>query len=64
MKYCNYAARNITPVLHDLQRLPVDMRVVYTVLFYAYKLLHDNAPPYICEIIEMYKTTRSLKSNS
>ena len=46
----NYAARivtrlsrseHITPVLHDLHWFPVDMRIVYTVLLYNYKLLHE-----------------------
>ena len=46
-------SEHITPVLHDLHWLPLDMQM-YTVLFYTFKTLHKCAPPYICELIKLY----------
>ena len=42
----------------------VNMRIMYTVLLYTYKALHECAPPYICELIELYVPRRSLRSSS
>ena len=40
------------------------MLLVYTVLLYTYKALHECAAPYICELIELYVPRRSLRSRS
>lgn len=69
----NYAARmivrlgkdeHVTPVLHDLHWLPIKMRVHFKVLLYTYKGLNDHAPSYICDMIEIYKPGKPLRSGS
>jgi hypothetical protein len=55
---------HITPVLVKLHWLPVEYRTAYKVLLYTYKALHGLAPQYICELVEAYKPTRSLRSAS
>ena len=43
--------KHITPVLKELQWLPIDKRIVYKVLVITYKVLHGLAPVYIAELL-------------
>ncbi len=38
---------NITPVLDSLHWLPIQLRVDFKVLLFAYKALHNSVPDYI-----------------
>ena len=48
--------------LIGLHWLPVDKRIVYTLLLYTYKALHDLAPGYLCELVGPYVPRRVLRS--
>ena len=62
---CTLKGLQHTPhVLHDLHWLPVDMRIMYTVFLYTYKVLDECALQHICEIIEMHKPRTSLRASS
>ena len=69
----NYAARlvtrsakhnHITPILKQLHWLPVYSRIKYKILLLTFEALHGLAPPYITEMLQPYKPSRSLRSSS
>jgi hypothetical protein len=53
---------SITPVLISLNWLPVAERIEFKILLLTYKALNGLAPPYICELIQEYAPSRSLRS--
>ncbi len=53
---------HITPVLASLHWLPIQLRVDFKVLLFAYKALY-KAPDYICDLIKPYTASRSLRSS-
>lgn len=55
---------HITPVLIKLHWLPVEYRVKYKVLLYTFKALNGLAPQYICDLVEEYRPTRTLRSST
>ena len=55
---------HITPVLRELHWLPVDRRIEYKILLYAYKALNGLAPEYLCNMVELYAPDRVLRSAS
>ena len=55
---------HITPVLRELHWLPVDKRIEYKILLYAYKALNGLAPEYLCNMVELYAPDRVLRSAS
>ena len=55
---------HITPVLKELHWLPVDRRIEYKILLYAYKALNGLAPEYLCNMVEPYAPDRVLRSAS
>ena len=55
---------HITPVLRELHWLPVDRRIEYKILLYAYKALNGLAPEYLCNMVELYAPDRALRSAS
>ena len=44
---------HITPILHDLHWLPIKFRIHYKILLIVFKALHNLAPAYISELLEM-----------
>ena len=42
----------------------LELRVHFKVLLYTYKGLNEHAPPYICDVIEIYKPAKPLRSGS
>ena len=67
----NHAARvvtgvarydHITPVLHDLHWLPVHYRIQFKILLLTFKCVLGIAPSYLSDLINMYKPSRSLRS--
>jgi len=55
---------HITPVLAELHWLPVEYRIQYKILVITYKALHNQAPHYICELIQRYSPSRALRSST
>ena len=53
---------HISPVLRQLHWLPVEKRIQFKSLVHAYKCLHDQAPRYLSDMIEVYKPQRVLRS--
>jgi dsDNA-binding SOS-regulon protein len=69
----NHAARvivklkrydHITPVLKDLHWLPITYRVEYKICLLTYKCLQGTAPSYLCELLEEYTPSRTLRSSN
>jgi len=52
-----------TPLLKSLHWLPVKQRIQYKIALLTYKCLNDLAPDYLCDLIERYKPSRSLRSS-
>ncbi len=56
---------HITPVLYELHWLPVQARIQFKVLLFAFKAIHDLAPSYIKDLINVKsKSSFNLRSNS
>ena len=55
---------HITPVMKELHCLPVQSRLQYKVLMYAFKAIHDLAPQYLADMIEVYQPRRTLRSQN
>ena len=53
---------HITPILHELHWLTVDKRIDFKILLLTYKCLNNLAPPYLCELLEVYQPGRTLRS--
>ena len=49
---------HITPVLVQLHWLPITKRCKFKILTRAYKAVHHNAPPYICDMLNWYQPAR------
>ena len=52
---------HITPYLAALHWLPIQQRVEYKVLLYAFKALNNHAPEYLCELLNPYTPARSMR---
>ena len=56
---------HITPVLYELHWLPVHARIQFQVLLFAFKTIHDLAPSYIKDLINVKsKSSFNLRSNN
>ena len=55
---------HITPVLRDLHWLPVSFRIEFKVMLITYKVLHDRAPIYIQEFLQLYTPSCNLRSSN
>ena len=53
-----------TPILRDLHWLPVQQRIVFKLLLFTYKALHEQAPKYITDLVTPYAPIRNLRSSS
>ena len=54
---------HITPILSELQWLPVIFRIKYKLLLFAFKVCHDTAPQYLSELLHPYVPRRNLRSS-
>ena len=54
----------ITAVLRDLHWLPVSSRIEFKIMLIAYKVLHDRAPIYLQELLQLYTPSRNLRSSN
>ena len=68
----NHAARvvlkrkkrdHVTPMFIELHWLPVRSRISYKIALLCYKCLNRTAPQYLCDLLEQYVPTRSLRSS-
>ncbi len=55
---------HITPILYDLNWLPITKKCQHKLLVLTYKALHDAAPKYFCDMLDWYTPARSLRSES
>ena len=53
---------HITPTLVKLHWLPVEKRIEFKIATITYKLLHNNQPSYLSELLHSYKPTINLRS--
>ena len=55
---------HITPTLYELHWLPFECRVDYDILVNVFKCRNGLAPVYLCELLEDYDPTRTLRSST
>ena len=55
---------HITPILCDLHWLPVEQRIVFKILLLTFKILHNQTPSYLFDLVQPYVPSRSLRSKS
>ena len=55
---------HVTPLLKELHWLPVTQRITFKILLLTYKALHNEAPPYLKELLTHYEPKRTLRSSS
>jgi hypothetical protein len=55
---------HISPILDGLHWLTVDRRIEFKVLMLTYKCLHQLAPPYLTELLEIHQPSRTLRSGT
>ncbi len=53
---------HITPILKDLHWLPVAQCISFKILLFTYKCVNNLAPSYLCDLLQIYKPLRSLRS--
>ncbi|XP_070711432.1 stomatin-like protein 2, mitochondrial [Pempheris klunzingeri] len=58
------STNHITPVLQQLRWLPVTYRITYKILLLTFKALHNLAPPYLTELLDINTPSRTLRSSS
>ena len=60
------AAKNehMSPILQQLHWLPVKFRIDFKILMLTYKVLNNQAPNYISELLTLYKPSRALRPSS
>ena len=54
---------HISPILVQHHWLPVSYRIVLKHLFFVYQSLHGLCPQYLTNLLELWKSARSLRSN-
>lgn len=55
---------HITATLRTLHWLPISKRCQYKILVFTFKALHNTAPTYLCDILNWYEPSRTLRSAS
>ena len=53
---------SVTPILKSLHWLPIRARIEYKILLLTFKCIHGTGPEYLCQLIEQYNPSRSLRS--
>jgi hypothetical protein len=52
---------HITPILRDLHWLPVYQRTKFKILVIVFKILHGQAPLYLCDLLTLWTPTRTTR---
>ena len=55
-------SEHITLVLVNLHWLPIEHRVIFKLLLYTYKALHDLPPDYLANLLTFFEPVRTLRS--
>ena len=55
---------SITPVLHNLHWLPVELRIIFRMLVFVFKSIHGIGPEYLNTLVTIYVPSRTLRSGS
>ena len=55
---------HITDTLKRLHWLPISKRCQFKILVMSFKVLHNTAPTYLCDILKWYRPARLLRSAS
>ena len=58
----SFKFEHITPVLRDLHWLHILKRIQFKILVFTFKILHRDAPGYLCELLTWYHPTRHQRS--
>ena len=59
---CMKKHEHITPVRRDLHWLPIPARIDFKILLFVYKILHDQAPSYLSDLVSVRAPQRALRS--
>ena len=52
-----------TPLLRELHWLPVEKRIHYKICTIVFKILNDQCPTYLSDLVKKYQPTRELRSS-
>ena len=55
---------HISSVLHTLHWLPVEQRIEYKLLLFAFKSVNNDGPSYLSDLLKFYISSRQLRSSS
>ena len=55
---------HITPILRSLHWLPVKYRIDFKIIILTFRILHGQAPEYMCSMINRQVNSRCLRSSS
>ena len=55
---------SITPILMNLHWLPIQSRIQYKILLFAYQCFHQFGPAYLVDLLTKYKPERTLRSSN
>jgi len=55
---------HITPVVYSLHWFRVKERIEFTLLSLVYQCVHDMAPAYLSELLQLYVPSRTLRSSN
>ena len=55
---------HITPILKDLNWLPIPKRIIFKILTLTFRCLNGNAPTYLSDLLEHHTTARHLRSTN
>ncbi|KAK0149958.1 hypothetical protein N1851_009282 [Merluccius polli] len=58
------SSHHITPILQQLHRLPVTLRIQFKIFLYTFKAIHNLIPPYLSDLLHTATPARSLRSSS
>ena len=53
-----------TPILKELHWLPIEQRIIFKINLITFKCLNNLAPPYLKELLTLYRPNRTLRSSS
>ena len=55
---------HVTPMLHCLRWLPIEQRIEYKLSLLRFKIISNQAPIYLSELLHLYTLSRQLRSST
>ena len=55
---------HVTPLLLQLHWLPIPQRITFKILLITFKAIHNLAPSYVKDLLQIYSPSRSLRSSN